>query len=255
MAKTPTPKLRLPFQRAAEPGADGEAGAAAGAAETAQPGEPGPNAEAAETGGPGPAGSAAESRPPRPVSGETVFYLVVGAVLAVYTAMAFDMEWQTTAGRVGAGLFPRIIGGLGLAVCVIGAVRSALVRMRELRRAAADQVGQAGQDEQAGPDEQDDRDEQAGTPAEPAPAPAQSQQRYPWTVAALCLILAAFVTVMVPVGAVITGTLALIAALLLCDRSHPLRSVLLGAVFPAALYTVFVLWLNAPLPPGILPIL
>ena len=45
--------------------------------------------------------------------------------LAVYTEMAFGMEWRTAAGRIGPGFFPRIVGGLGLALTLRRAGRSA----------------------------------------------------------------------------------------------------------------------------------
>ncbi|MUL41744.1 tripartite tricarboxylate transporter TctB family protein [Streptomonospora sp. PA3] len=261
MAKTPTSRVRLPFQRAsAEQEADG-----------AGDGRGEPDGARAQTGG-GSGGSAAGRRPA--VSGQTVFYLVLGALLTGYTAMAFGMEWQTTAGRVGPGLFPRIIGVLGVAACALCVVQS----MRAARAAdpaeqsarsgseQAERVEQAGGARAAASTAQGEADtaeaERAGASA-PAPAappaggsaPADDEhRRHPWAVAALCGILALFVTVMVPVGAVITGSLALIAALLVCDRSHPVRSVVIGAAFPVVLYAVFVYGLNAQLPPGILPL-
>ncbi|GAA3730409.1 hypothetical protein HDA32_005975 [Spinactinospora alkalitolerans] len=189
MAKTSATWVRIPFQRTAPE--DRDAGGAAGG------------------------GRAAGARPR--VSGATVFYLVLALVLGAYTVMAFGMEWRTAAGRVGPGFFPRVLGLLGLAICLLAAVGSAL-------------------------------------PKTAARTPAEAERRHPWTVVAVCLALAAFVTVLVPVGAVVTGSLFLIAVLMLCDRGHPVRAVVLGAVFPAALYAVFVLWLNAPLPSGLLPL-
>ncbi|GAA1753304.1 tripartite tricarboxylate transporter TctB family protein [Streptomonospora arabica] len=222
MAGTPTSRVRLPFQRAS---AERTAGGPSGQ---------GPSPAQPEGGGPG--GPAGGRRRPR-VSGETVFYLIVGAVLTGYTVMAFGMEWQTTAGRVGPGLFPRIIGVLGVAACAICTVQSVLRRRPE------------------GADERDAGEQTADSGDGAAAAGGgQAQRRHPWAVVALCAILAAFVTVLVPVGAVVTGSVALIAALLVCDRSHPVRSVVIGAIFPVALYAVFVYGLNAPLPAGILPL-
>ncbi|GAA4930397.1 hypothetical protein GCM10023224_07600 [Streptomonospora halophila] len=248
MAGTPTSRVRLPFQRAS---AERTAGGPSGQ---------GPSPAQPEGGGPG--GPAGGRRRPR-VSGETVFYLIVGAVLTGYTVMAFGMEWQTTAGRVGPGLFPRIIGVLGVAACAICTVQSVLRRRPEGadERDAGEQTADSG-DGAAAAGERDTAQAERPSGAEPAaaagePAAAgggQAQRRHPWAVVALCAILAAFVTVLVPVGAVVTGSVALIAALLVCDRSHPVRSVVIGAIFPVALYAVFVYGLNAPLPAGILPL-
>ncbi|MDT0300700.1 tripartite tricarboxylate transporter TctB family protein [Streptomonospora wellingtoniae] len=224
MAGTPTSRVRLPFQRASAERTGGD------------PSGRGPSRAQPEAGGSGPSASPRRLR----VSGETLFYLLVGAVLTGYTVMAFGMEWQTTAGRVGPGLFPRIIGVLGVAACAICTVQSVLRRRPE------------------GADEESEQEQAAGEQAadgEPGAAGGgQARRRHPWAVVALCAILVAFVTVLVPVGAVVTGSVALIAALLVCDRSHPVRSVVIGAVFPVALYAVFVFGLNAPLPAGILPL-
>jgi|SRR5690625_179825 len=250
MAKTSTSRVRLPFQRA--PGGQG--------AEEVQPADA-DGREQRSGSGAGGALASAGGRRRMPVSGETAFYVVVGAVLVAYTVTAFGMEWQTTAGRVGAGLFPRIIGVLGVAICLFAALRSALRRpdapesepaggTAESYGATSDATARAAE---AAPSEGGEAGAGTAEQADQSPAVPEKETRHPWTVAALCLILAAFVTVMVPVGAVITGSLALIAALLLCDRSHPLRSLALGVAFPVLLYVVFVMGLNAPLPPGILP--
>ncbi|QBI56278.1 tripartite tricarboxylate transporter TctB family protein [Streptomonospora litoralis] len=252
MAKTPTSRVRLPFQRASaerEPGGAGHAG----------DGRREPGGHEPATGGagtPGTGAGAAAGRRRSPVSGQSAFYLVLGALLLGYTVMAFGMEWQTMAGRVGPGLFPRIIGVLGVAAVGLCVVQS----LRADRRAAADRAQAAAE---AGPPEADTAEREAGSasPSATQTASADDQatgadetRRHPWAVLALCAILAVFVTVMVPVGAVVTGSVALIASLLVCDRSHPVRSVLIGAAFPVALYAVFVFLLNAQLPPGILPL-
>ncbi|MBV2365403.1 tripartite tricarboxylate transporter TctB family protein [Streptomonospora nanhaiensis] len=232
MARTGNPRVRLPFQRT-PPEAGGAPAAAAAAAR-------GPDAA---HGGASAAGGGRRIA----VTGATVFYLVLAAVLAGYTAMAFGMEWQTTAGRIGPGLFPRVIGGLGVAACLLAAAHSA-----SARPAAAPEASDGAPDTAAGT--RAEAGGAAATTPDTADSPAAAESRHPWLVLALCAVCAAFVTVLVPVGAVITGSLALIAALLLCDRAHPVRAVVLGAAFPTALYLVFVWWLNAPLPPGLLPL-
>ena len=47
-------------------------------------------------------------------TGRSLFLAVLLVVLAVYTEMAFELEWRTAAGRIGPGFFPRIIGILSL---------------------------------------------------------------------------------------------------------------------------------------------
>lgn len=152
------------------------------------------------------------------ITGATVFYLVVTAVLLGYTVMAFGMDWRTDTGRVGPGYFPRILGVIGVAVAAFATIDS-------LRSRAA------GAEDEA---------------AEPA-------ERHPRLVVATCAGLAGFAAVMVPVGAIATGALLLIALLLLIDRTRPLRAVVLGVAFPIVLYVVFDILLNAALPSGILP--
>jgi putative tricarboxylic transport membrane protein len=66
--------------------------------------------------------------------GRVVWLAAVAAVAAVYTWMAFGMEWETEAGRIGPGFFPRIIGGLTVALCVVAIVRC----LRERRPAEAE---------------------------------------------------------------------------------------------------------------------
>ena len=55
--------------------------------------------------GPGP-----RSGPRGGCDAKTVFLAVLLVVLVFYTEMAFELEWRTTAGRIGPGFFPRIVG-------------------------------------------------------------------------------------------------------------------------------------------------
>jgi putative tricarboxylic transport membrane protein len=59
----------------------------------------------------------------RAVDGRVVWLAAIALVAAVYTWMAFGMEWETQAGRIGPGFFPRIIGGLTVALCLVAIVR------------------------------------------------------------------------------------------------------------------------------------
>ncbi|PSK91838.1 tripartite tricarboxylate transporter TctB family protein [Murinocardiopsis flavida] len=188
MTRTTFTWPRIPLQRrAAEPTRDGRTGAADRPA-----------------------------APARRITGATVFYLIVTAVLIGYTAMAFGMDWRTDAGRIGPGYFPRILG-------VIGVALAALATIGSLRPTAA--------------------------------GPGEAAPRHPWPVAATCAGLAGFAAVMVPVGAIVTGALLLTGLLLLVDRTRPVRAAALGIGFPIALYVVFDILLNAALPSGVLPFL
>jgi putative tricarboxylic transport membrane protein len=59
----------------------------------------------------------------RTLDGRVVWLAAIAAVAAVYTWMAFGMEWETEAGRIGPGFFPRIIGGLTVLLCLVAIAR------------------------------------------------------------------------------------------------------------------------------------
>jgi putative tricarboxylic transport membrane protein len=59
----------------------------------------------------------------RTLDGRVVWLAAIAAVAAVYTWMAFGMEWETEAGRIGPGFFPRIIGALTVALCLVAIAR------------------------------------------------------------------------------------------------------------------------------------
>jgi putative tricarboxylic transport membrane protein len=59
----------------------------------------------------------------RALDGRVVWLAAIAAVAAVYTWMAFGMEWETEAGRIGPGFFPRIIGLLTVALCLVAIAR------------------------------------------------------------------------------------------------------------------------------------
>jgi putative tricarboxylic transport membrane protein len=57
---------------------------------------------------------------------------------------------------------------------------------------------------------------------------------------------------------ILGGPLAMFVFLLLClsllNRGHPVQNVLISAIFPAAVYLLFRVWLNASMPRGIVPL-
>lgn len=140
------------------------------------------------------------------------FLLALLVAASGYTYVAFaELPWLSSAGRLGPGFFPRLIG-LGL-VALLGA---SLVL--DLRRAP----------------------------------PAGALSPY-WPVAALlALVSAIFVALLDVVG----GLLAMIAflggAFWLLNRERVLQSVLVAVLLPLAVYLLFVVWLKATLPRGML---
>lgn len=160
------------------------------------------------------------------LTGRAVFFAVLLVVLAVYTQMAFDLEWETAAGRIGAGFFPRVIGIMSLAIVVWALVTS-------LRPGAVDD-----EDEVVGGEETGDAD----------------LGRHPVT---LVLFLAAGVLFMLvfflPLGAIIGCSLFLLTTLFMLNRSQPVLNVVVAVALPVLVYLLFQSLLNAGLPPGILP--
>jgi putative tricarboxylic transport membrane protein len=159
-------------------------------------------------------------------TGRTLFFAVLLVVMAVYTQMAFDLEWYTAAGRIGPGFFPRIIGILSLAIVVWGLVRSLLP-------GAVDD-----EDEVVGEDEAGEAD----LGKHPVP---------------LLLVLAASTVFLliffVPLGAIVGSALFLLAVLFLLNRKQPVVNVVIALVLPVLVYLLFQTALNAGLPAGILP--
>lgn len=188
-------------------------------------------AGAADSGSPG--GARGLGRRVR--SGAVAFFASLTVVLALYTLLAFDLAWDTQAGRIGPGFFPRIIGVLGTALALIGLVQS-------LRAAPPAPSGPSAPT--ATP-----------TPGGSADGGQTPEQHHPGLILLIALALAGFVTVFIPVGAPVTGALFLLAMALMLDRTRIVRKVVLSAAFPVLLYLVFDVWLQAGLPAGILPFL
>jgi putative tricarboxylic transport membrane protein len=158
-------------------------------------------------------------------TGRSLFFAVLLVIMAVYTEMAFEMEWQTQAGRIGPGFFPRIIGILSLAIVLWGLVTSLLP-------GAVDDEGEVG-GEEAG---------EADLGRHPIPL--------------LLLIAAAVIFLLiffVPLGAIVGCALFLLAALFLLNRRQPVVNVVIALALPVLVYLLFQTALNAGLPAGVLP--
>lgn len=176
----------------------------------------------------------ATSHPPVPaVRGRTVnwsklaFLGVLLLVFAFYTEMAMGMEWRTTAGRIGPGFFPRILGVTAIAVIVIAAVREIVSRPN---------------DETAG------EVEAAEEAAEP------DLGRHPLAVISFIVAAAVFVGLLGVLGAALAGVLFLGVTLWFLDREHHVRAVILAVAVPILLYLALQTGLNVGLPEGILPL-
>jgi putative tricarboxylic transport membrane protein len=163
------------------------------------------------------AGRAPDVKPRWRVGPQTVFFGILLVVLAVYFQLALGMEWRTTAGRIGPGFFPRIIGGAGIVLTLVALVGS-------LRR--------------------------TGLPAE---ADTDDLGRHPWTLAIVVGACAALAAAFTLLGAVVAGALFLIGCLWLLNREHPVLNAVLGIGLATGLYLLFQTLLNAGLPAGVLP--
>jgi putative tricarboxylic transport membrane protein len=158
-------------------------------------------------------------------TGRSLFLTVLLVVLAVYTQMAFDLEWRTAAGRIGPGFFPRIIGVLALAITVWALVTS-------LRPGAVDDEDDIGGDEEAG---------------------EADLGKHPVPLLLVVVATALLVVVFIPLGMIVTCALFLAATLFLLNRRHPITNIVISIGIPVVVYLLFQSLLNAGLPDGILP--
>ena len=152
------------------------------------------------------------------------FLGVLLLVFAVYTEMAMGMEWRTTAGRIGPGFFPRILGITAIVVTVAAVVREIV------SRSTTEEV-----------DEVEDA-------AEP------DLGRHPLALVAFIAAAAVFVALFGVLGAALAGVLFLGVTLWFLDPKHHIRAVIIAIAVPVLLYLAFELGLNAGLPEGILPL-
>jgi putative tricarboxylic transport membrane protein len=158
------------------------------------------------------------------VGARAVFLGILLVVLAVYLQLALGMEWRTTAGRIGPGFFPRIIGGIGIVLTLVALVGS-------MRRAGSTA-------------DTDDDETDAG---------AADLGRHPATMAIVVAASAALAAVFTVLGAVVAGALFLLGCLWLLNREHPVLNAVLAIGTATGLYLLFQTLLNAGLPAGVLP--
>jgi putative tricarboxylic transport membrane protein len=159
-------------------------------------------------------------------TGRSLFFAALLVILAIYTSMAFDLEWRTVAGRIGPGFFPRIIGLLALAITLWALLKS-------LRVGAVD-----------------DEDEVIGGEDEAGEADLGKHPR------PLLLVIVAGVVLLLlfePLGMIVTGALFLAATLFLLNRGGTITNIAVSLGVPVLVYVLFQTLLNAGLPGGILP--
>lgn len=158
----------------------------------------------------------------RRVSPKAWFLIALIVFFAFYTDLAFDLEWRTNAGRIGPGYFPRLIGLLAILLTLVALVldlRSDVHEVVDLE----DEVGEA----------------------------AEHLGRHPLLMALFVAVCAAFVSLLVVLGAVVATAVFLLVTLLMLDPRHRVRAVIVAIGVPILLYLAFETGLNAGLPGGI----
>jgi hypothetical protein len=158
------------------------------------------------------------AKPALRATAQTVFLGVLVVVMAGYTQLAMEMQWRTAAGRIGAGFFPRIVGFITIALCVVAALQS-------LR------PGQADEDEDEG-----------ATPG-----------HHPQVLLMFVGAGVVFLLALLPLGAIVASGIFLLATLSFLNRGHLIRNLAVAVLLPIGLYLLFQVALNAGLPSGILP--
>jgi hypothetical protein len=185
----------------------------------------------------------------------TAFLCALAVILAVYTVLAFGMEWRAPAGRLGAGFFPRVIGVLGVVLCCVAVFRSlrpAASRgdLADVQRSASTAQGDEAQGDEA------QGDEAQGDEAQGDEAQGDEAQggRHPWTLLATVAGMAVFLFLLIPLGAFLTSGLVLFGLLELLGRGHLARNAAISVLTPVILYVVFEVLLDAGLPMGPFPL-
>ncbi|GAB3016342.1 hypothetical protein GCM10011376_04250 [Nocardioides flavus (ex Wang et al. 2016)] len=154
---------------------------------------------------------------------KTVFLAAVLVVLAVYTEMAFALEWRTQAGRIGPGFFPRIIGVAGLALTLWGLVAAIRSPHDDEVVAMEDEVGDA------------------------------DLGKHPRLLTIMVLASAVFAATLISLGTIISSALFLMVMLSMLNRGRHLLNAVVAIGLPLTMYVLLQTFLNAGLPEGILP--
>ncbi len=142
------------------------------------------------------------------------FLLAILFLAASYTYIAFaELSYLSSAGRLGPGFFPRLIGASLVAMCVLSLYL-------DLRRGS----------------------EGAGV------SPF-------WRTALVVAFLSAiFVALLDVLGGLVSMIVFMGAALAILNRGRAVQNALIALLLPLAVYLLFVVWLKASMPRGILPL-
>ncbi len=163
-------------------------------------------------------------RAPGWVRPKTVFLAVLLVVLVFYTEMAFELDWRTTAGRIGPGFFPRIVGAASLLITawsLVAAIRDPEAEDEVV--ALEDEVGDA------------------------------DFGKHPKLLTIMVVAMVAFTATLVSLGAIVSTAAFLILMLTLLNRGRTVLNVCIAVALPLGMYLLFQSLLNAGLPEGILP--
>jgi uncharacterized membrane protein len=141
------------------------------------------------------------------------FLLGIFLLAGCYAYLAFaDLGYLSSAGRLGPGFFPRIIGLALVALC-------AYSLYAEIKRGGHLDLARF------------------------------------WRVAAVMALLSAlFVAALDVLGGLVSMVLYMAAALAYLNRGRALQNALLAVLLPLGIYLLFRVWLNAPMPRGLLPL-
>ncbi|WP_105033322.1 tripartite tricarboxylate transporter TctB family protein [Cryobacterium aureum] len=157
-------------------------------------------------------------------SAKTAFLGVVLVLFIGYTEMAFRMDWVTQAGRIGPGFFPRVVGGLIIAITLIALVQS--------MRVASEDSGAADLEEDVG---------------------EADLGHHPLVMTVTVVASGAFILVLLSLGAIVAGALFLFGMLWFLNRGRWVANIVISVATPLALYLILQTGLNAGLPAGIIP--
>ena len=169
----------------------------------------------------GQAGLPVETGPAQLRWAPTVVLVVVLVGFTAYTAGAFQLEWLTARGNIGAGRFPRVIGIAGMVTTALALVQMAVRRRRVAR-----------------------------TSREPAAGGQPDGTRWAAAVAVLSSVL--LVVLLEVLGAVLAGFLFLLVNLYVLNRGRYVLNLVVSAGFVVAAYGLMSLLLAAPWAVGLL---
>lgn len=147
---------------------------------------------------------------------KAAFLLAILFLAGAYTYLAFtDLNYLSSAGRLGPGFFPRIIGVTLIVLCLVSLYA-------DVRRAPT------------------------------AEGDAEAQHwRDPIVVAALSF---GFVALLDVLGGLVAMMLYMFATLSYLNRRRLVANVAIAVALPACVYVMFQVWLNASMPRGLLPL-